>query len=239
MERKKKKTYLVVLWTITLVIVVGACLLRFTGVAGGKGVLEVVDFDGQEVSEIALDVDAGKVEIKYGPIFQVEYRYPKKFAPKVELNKGKLTVKQSMTSWNFNGLFGNNNNYEMAITIPKGTELTSLDSAIDLGELEIEGIVASSLTVQNDCGDIKIHNCDGKNLNITSDLGDIDIDNCNYSSVVAQSDLGDVDLFGDFDTIDAKVDLGEIDIKTDKPTDEVTIKASCELGDVTVNGEDW
>lgn len=239
MERKKKKTYKVIIWTITLVVVVGACLLRFTGLLGGKGVLEVADFDGQEVTSVALDIDAGDVEIKYGPIFQVEYRYPKKYAPKVEVNNGTLSIKQTMNSWNFNGIVNNNKNYYMTITIPKGTKLSDFTGTVDLGELTVEGFAVDELTAEVDCGDIKIINCQGSNMNVTADLGDLDVDNCVYSSVVAKVDLGDLDIDGDFDSVDAHVDLGDLDIRTAKSTDDVKIKASCELGDVKVNGEDW
>ena len=101
MKRKKKKIYLVILWLITLAVIVGVCLYRFS--FGEKGTLAVADFKGQDVTKVNLDMDIGDVEIKYGPVFQVEYYYPKKFAPKVELKDGVLSIKQSENGWNFNG----------------------------------------------------------------------------------------------------------------------------------------
>ncbi|WP_294242805.1 DUF4097 family beta strand repeat-containing protein [Pseudobutyrivibrio sp.] len=239
MERKKKKIYLVTLWIITLAVIVGACFYRFS--FGEKGELAVADFEKQDVTKVNLDMDIGDVEIKYGPTFQVEYYYPKKFAPKVELNNGVLTIQQSQKNWNFNGnFFGQNEkNYEMTITIPKGSDLSDLDIDLDLGDLELEGLVADTLTINNELGDVNIHNCQGKNIDITAKLGNVNFTNSVYPTVIVNADLGDVNLDGDFDSIDAHVDLGDLDIRTEKPTDDVKIKAACELGDIEVNGEDW
>ncbi len=239
MERKKKKIYLVILWIITLAVIVGACFYRFS--FGPKGELAVADFEKQDVTKVNLDMDIGDVKLKYGPTFQVEYYYPKKFAPKVELDNGVLNISQSQRNWNFNGnFFGQNEkNYEMTITIPKGSDLSDLDIDLDLGDLELEGLVADTLTINNELGDVNIRNCQGKNIDITAKLGNVDLTNSVYPTVIVNADLGDVNLDGDFDSIDAHVDLGDLDISTDKPTDDVKIKAACELGDIEVNGEDW
>lgn len=237
MERKKKKIYLVILWLITLAVIVGVCLYRFS--FGEKGTLAVADFENQDVTKVNLDMDIGDVEIKYGPVFQVEYYYPKKFAPKVELKDGVLSIKQSENGWNFNGSLFGEKNYEMTITIPNGSILSDLDIELDLGDIEIEGLSADTLTINADLGDVKIHNCQGTKVDTTAELGEIELTNCVYPTVIANADLGDVNLDGDFDSIDAHVDLGDLDIRTEKPTDDVKIKAACELGDIEVNGEDW
>lgn len=237
MERKKKKIYLVILWLITLSVIVGVCLYRFS--FGEKGVLEVADFENQDVTKVSIDLDIGDVEIKYGPIFQVESYYPTRVAPKVELKNGVLSIKQSQKKWNFSSNLFGEKSYEMTITIPRGSELSNLDIELDLGDVKIEGLVADTLTVNADLGDIKIQNCQGTMVDTTAELGEIELTNCVYPTVVTKAELGDVNLDGDFDSIDAHVDLGDLDIRTEKPTDDVKIKAACELGDIEVNGEDW
>ena len=150
-----------------------------------------------------------------------------------------LSINQTMNGWTGNGIFGDNQNYEMTITIPKGTELSDLDIVLDLGEIELEGLEANTLTINDDLGSIKVHNVQGTMADITASLGEVELSNCVYPTVIVKADLGDVNLDGDFDSIDAHVDLGDLDIKTVKSTDDVKIKASCELGDIEVNGEDW
>ena len=111
------------------------------------------------------------------------------------------------------------------ITVPEGTQLTSVKAHLDLGDLKLEDISADKLTISESLGDIKINGCVFKSAEITENLGDIKMD-----LPGSEEDYG----------MDLDVSLGDIKVNGENKGNNYTkegsipIKASNDLGDIKI-----
>ena len=138
MEQKNKPTwkniYLIVLTIVTIVCIV-ICILNWTSGFSGwfrseedyedAGSMTIVDTEAFDSMD--LDIDVGDLEIVAGDSYQIQYNYPKKSEPKVEVENGKLiiTQKQKIKRHYYQ-------EHKIIITVPKDLEMKSLDLNMDM-----------------------------------------------------------------------------------------------------------
>ena len=217
------KLYTSIIWTVTLVLVL---------VGIGQHIGGIFDFGSKKAIENTVAV------IKQGDKFEVTYKYPEKYAPKVTISAfdKTLEIKQKQ-----NKMVSNNKSdlYRMEITIPEGTKFISTSMNLDYGRLVVSDLESTNITANCDAGDFEVKDCTASNMDVNVDMGEINIKDSTITTISVNADMGDVNLDVDADTVGAHCDMGNVTIKTAKTGDEVSIKAHCNLGKVTVNGKDW
>lgn len=234
------KLYTSIIWTVTLVLVLVGIGQHIGGIFdfGSKKAIENTVAVNETIKKVVLDVDAGDVVIKQGDKFEVTYKYPEKYAPKVTISAfdKTLEIKQKQ-----NKMVSNNKSdlYRMEITIPEGTKFISTSMNLDYGRLVVSDLEATNITANCDAGDFEVKDCTASNMDVNVDMGEINIKDSTITTISANADMGDVNLDVDAETVNAHCDMGNVTIKTVKTGDEVSIKAHCNLGKVTVNGKDW
>lgn len=254
----KKKSYLIVIWTITLIaIVVGVCInvMGWFNPMVGKKVENEYTFEGKNIDTIILDADVADVTFITGNSLRVETAYPEKIAPTVTVDGNTINIQEKTNRW-FNNI--GPQKMEIKITIPADYTFDKISTNTDVGDLEISNINADVLSITTNVGDINASNINVDNMIITSDVGDVNLQNITadegtftsnvgdfeltsgtIKTVEVSTDTGDIDLTADFDELDAQSDIGDIDIHTDRDLEDVKIKAGNDVGDVYVNGEKW
>lgn len=122
-------------------------------------------------------------------------------------------------------------------------ELTGCDIAVlgidsDLGAVKISESKINRSTIEASCGSIKLDNTEHLDTaDMTCDLGDIDLSYCTFDHLIADNSCGDIEadkclISGESDL---SLDLGAA--KLDLIGSDYDIRASTDLGDVTINGE--
>ena len=247
------KRFKLVLWTITLIVIVASCVLRFSPFAYDVSETSEYNYSGKSISEINVDVDVADLNIKYGKDFKVYTNYQKVIEPEVTLSDGKLDIKQENKNINQGYL----KDCSIKIVVPKGTKIEGaniITSAGDIdisevgfesimidaeaGDIDINDVTAKSLVIDAEAGDIDITKSDFKSVDITTEAGDIDLEDVSSSSGTFDSELGGIDINGKFDKITATCELGSIDI-TVPDANKVDFDLDCELGSIKVNGKNW
>ncbi|MBR2187442.1 MAG: DUF4097 family beta strand repeat protein [Lachnospiraceae bacterium] len=241
-EKKWEKPFMITIWCITLVLVLIGLAIHVGGWFGfdlfskpEKTVANTASFDAGEIKEISLDVELGQVTLQRGAEFKVDYNYPEKYAPKIEMKSETLEITEKAKKFTPSS----GNEFYLNITVPSNAELKNVDMEINLGELNIDGLTSDRISVEGDCGALKITNCNAENADFQADLGDIEISGCSFRSLKSEADLGDINVQGDFDSVYCRCDMGDIDINTVKNESDIDITAKCSLGNVKVNGKSW
>ena len=251
-NRKFKKTYVTVIWIITLVAVLIGLWIHTGGWFSfgfrnfGKDVEDSVTFDSADADSIDLDIDAGTVTFESGSQFKVDYIYPEKIVPEISNENGTIRVYQHIEGWSSKSLKGKHN---ITITVPE-KELEKLNIEMDLGDLNISDVSAKKVTVDCSLGDVNIKNSKGDRISADDSLGEIHMKNCEFAEIETKADYGDVNIQNckgerisangslgeigmigcEFAEIEAKADLGDIDIDAEFDS----IDANCDLGDIDI-----
>lgn len=246
------KRFQLILWVITLIIVVGSCIVRFSPVINNHSEEKVNDFTNKSVSEINIDADVADLNIEYGDDFIVTSNYQKNIEPSVTLENGVLKIQQknSINVRNIKDCY-------IKVVLPEGTKIDTANITTSAGDIDIDGIYFDELKIDADAGDIDINNVHANSFVLDADAGDIDIEKCELETVKVTADAGSVDLkqvtgktasfdtdMGsikvdvDFEKITASCELGDIDI-TVPDTNKVDFDLDCELGSIKVNGSNW
>lgn len=233
-----KKKFLIIIWSITLLCIIFGTMGHFGGwlfSSAGKMVENTETFNGN-VSEVIIDADVAELEVSYGHELSVSYSYPEKYLPKVSMKDGVLLVEQRAKNYKPSNA---SNSCEMAVVIPKRTQLKNFEAQVRFGEVDVKDVESDVVKVDADCGDVEVSNITAESGVCTLNLGDLDVSNGTFKYLTVSLDMGDLDVNADFDTLDAHCDLGDMDIQTSRDLDDVKIKANCDLGDIKVNGEKW
>ena len=240
MENKKwTKKYLVIIWLITLIVVIAAICGHFFKLASFWGFgfenydvdVNTYDFSKETVSEIVIDMNAADINIEYGNEFSVDASFPDKYAPTVDMNNGKLEIKQRQNIKNWSG----SNDFLLNITVPNNTTLDTLKIDVSAGDVDIKDIKANKLIIDANAGDIDVNDITSEKITIDANAGDINVMGSTAKNIEVNVNAGDVDITGTYDKIDCDCDLGDIDISA-PDTDIDDIDVDCALGSVNVNG---
>ena len=247
------KKFKLLLWTITLIVVVASCIIRFTPFAYDVVETSEYDYSGHNISDINVDVDLADLNIEYGSEFKVNINdYQKIIEPKVTLNDGKLeiTQKNSVNVRYFKDC-------QIKIVLPKDTTISSAHITASAGDIDIDGVNFDTLKIDADAGDIDINEVTANDFVIEADAGDIDVSKSVFETVKVttdagavemeavtatsgtfDADMGSIDINGDFEKITASCEMGDIDI-TVPDANKVDFDLDCELGSIKVNGSKW
>lgn len=243
-SKKWTKKYLVVIWLITLIVVIGAIwghmfkLGSFFGLTDGWGrgsldtTTENYNFANENISDILIDMNAADIDIQYGSEFSVDATFPEKYAPTVDVKSGKLSIVQKQDVKNFSG----NDDFKLDIVIPKDADLKSIRLDIAAGDIDINDIKLEKLELDANAGDIDINNIISEKINIDANAGDINVMGCTADKIELNVNAGDVDVTGNYGKIDCNCDLGDVDIKAPN-TDRNDIDVDCALGSVNIVGK--
>ncbi len=247
----KKNIYLTVLSVITIICMIVGCLriigklgsnwFHWDSYSGSTDDQELgTDANAQELeafTNIDLDVNVLDVTIVYGDQYTIAYDCDKRYIPQYQVKDDTLYVKQSSsTNWNLFSL--DNAKCEMTITLPKDTQLDNLNMQVDVGDVKINGIKATSTTMDADVGDVDIDNANMGDADFSMSTGDISLDQVTFTNLKINASVGDVEISTTTSLAGYRMDLstsvGEIEINGQDYDDDYE-NAGTGAGDVTVN----
>ena len=192
--------WVIILIVIILAIGVGTVMIVVRGVGSifrwpffGMSRVEAFqgkeEFDSNAVSKIMTDLTAGDIEIKRGDTAKIVCDYQGSYLkrPKIELKNGVLEVKTD-DGWTLSraGETG-----RFTFYVPADRELTyELD--MSAGDIRIEQITASKMSVDLSAGDVRINSSEVKDsLDLDMSAGDVQIDNTPVKKLSADLSAGD------------------------------------------------
>ena len=224
---------------------------------------EMTVLNFESFDDIMLNVAIGDLSIVYGDAYQVEYNYPEKLKPEVNLRDRVLTIdqKQGKGGVNFFG-FGNwdtlgDMDYDLVITIPKDTKIGDVNLSMDMGNIQIDDINMEDLTIDADMGNIEANQISFAKMDMDADMGNIEMNkvvfdrgecdadmgsielkNATFDRLECDADMGSIEIDGDFQKLTANCSMGSVTVTTKEDPDDLTLDLSADMGVVTVNGKD-
>ncbi len=224
----KKKIYLTIIYTVTILCVVFGTLFH-TGILGRKSGVVVnelkntgrnvpaeetyMDSGGTERDYnkdggsflINANIAYGNLEIVYGESFRSVFTGDDELEPKVTFEDGVITISQKPGNWSI--VFGSRK-ADLTLIIPENTVLKNTDIKMDMGNVSITGLSISAGQIENSLGDIELNDCILGTVNVSSDMGDVDIESCVFENLSIEQSLGNVTVYAKQDMSDADIELG-------------------------------
>ena len=160
----------------------------------------------------------------------------------VDMNLGSVEIKKgSKLMTNIK-----NSDCTLTITIPDNVSLNSIQADLNMGDMSVNDINASSADFSVDMGSLKIADSAVKNLTADVNMGDIKLTNCNSDVFNLSVDMGSLKISGmDIDKYSANlsVDLGDIKVNdstyshsyTNNAGSGKSINADVNMGDIKIN----
>ena len=216
----KKRIYLSIIYFITLICIIIGVLgnvfnispfTRMTMASSGKYIENSSIYDN--VSDISIDMNLGSVEIKKGSKLEVIYTGAEKFKPAVSVSGTSLNIEQHVKVHLMTNI--KNSDCTLTITVPDNVSLNSIQADLNMGDMDVNNIHASSADFSVDMGSLKIADSSIKNITADNNMGDIKLTNCDSDALNLSVDMGSLKISGmDIDKYSANlsVDLGDIKV---------------------------
>ena len=231
----KKRIYLSIIYFITLICIIIGVLgnvfnispfTRMTMASSGKYIENSSIYDN--VSDISVDMNLGNVEIKKGSKLEVIYTGAEKFKPAVSVSGTSLNIEQHVKVHLMTNI--KNSDCTLTITIPDNISLNSIQADLNMGDMDVNNIHASSADFSVDMGSLKIVDSAVKNL--TADNNMVDMGSLKISGM-------DIDKY----SANLSVDLGDIKVNdstyshsyTNNAGSGKSINADVNMGDIKIN----
>ncbi len=181
----------------------------------GEAVSAKADYD-EAIEKIEIDGDVMNLTVTKGDKVSVSYDGIDKLEPTVAVDDGVMTIKQPKTRLNAIDLSNIKSN--LSVTLPE-EGITALNINVDVGNIDITGIIVGRLDVNADTGDIEGNDITAQNASFDADVGNIQIKSL------------------DFKDLSADADVGNIQITTDKDLSDYDIELSADLGHISFDGK--
>lgn len=247
----KKRIYLSIIYFITLICIIIGVLgnvlnispfTRMTMASSGKYIENSSTYDN--VSDIFVDMNLGSVEIKKGSKLEVIYTGAEKFKPAISVSGTSLKIEQHIKVHFMTNI--KNSDCTLTITVPDNISLNSIHADLNMGDMSVNDINASSGDFTVNMGSLKIADSTVKTLTADNNMGDIKLTNCDSDVLNLSVDMGSLKISGiDIDKYSANlsVDLGDIKVNdstysrsyTNNAGSGKSINADVNLGDIKIN----
>lgn len=203
-----------------------------TGAPGEEVWTELVPF-----SSVQLDVPLGDVSVLPGAEYHISISGARADTIDYQLDGDTLVVTGADAgSVEF---FASGDQASVIIEVPEGVYLETVDLHTALGQVDVSGVTAGSLTVAAELGDVYLDNVMAADADVTLSMGTL----TGYSltttaSLTVENDMGDVYLGGDFQgNTDITLSMGSLDFTTMQTLDTYSMDLSVTMGDLYLNGD--
>lgn len=235
-----KNIYLIILTIVTIVcIFIGLFINYSINFKSGLKKSSSTNIDVNEsvdaFDSIDLDLNVGDVHIVYGADYNVSIEdYPEKITPTWSVEDKQLIIKQKHNNVHWKDF--KNVKCKLTITIPEGCELQTLACDMDMGNLVIDDINATSVALSADMGNIEMNEVNFTTLAVKANMGSVSCDDSNITTAAFVADMGSIDIEGNFVSVSAECDMGSIEIKSDN-INNTKFDLKCDMGSIKINGK--
>ncbi len=197
----------------------------------------------ERFTNIEVKVNVIDVYIQSGDKYEVKIECDERVKPEFEIKDNILILKSLQ---DVNNIPYNTKNV-CYITVPADTELGSVNINSDVGDVQIDNILAQNIILTVAVGDVIVNGSDIKTCDIDASVGDVTLTDTKFDNIQAQVDTGDTQItttenLSDY-SFDITTDVGDISINNDEYEEKYTktgsadkqIKVTSSVGYVKVN----
>ena len=157
-----------------------------------------IDEKLEKFSSIKIDAAVMGITIEQGNDFRIESTFNKEHVrPKFSVNENQLNITQ--TSKRQHGLNVGSQNCRVVVTIPSGTNLSSIDIDSNVGDVRLRELVAEDIDIDLNVGEIDVRNIDFENITCNNNVGEISVNpisSIEEYDISVSTDVGEVRIDG-------------------------------------------
>lgn len=228
-----KKSFMPILWGITIICIIVGATIHVGGFFGrlGSELLGISVFSaGKDVTPVSsseqytgiqaldMELDLANVIIRQGDELDISYEGAKELAPVIKTSGEKLIITQTKSNKvKLNSLKQADNS--ITITVPSDGKMTDISVDIDLGNLEISDVSCDKLDLDMSLGSVQLKAVTASEIRVQNDMGNIEAHEPIFEKMDMDCDMGNITLSG----------IGDMN--------DYRIEADCSLGSVSINGD--
>lgn len=236
-------------WFLAIVIIVGivSAGIAVINVLSNKGDNRSETFYFQEykddIKKIQVENGIYNLEVMEGDEFLVEFKNVNENTT-TKVKDDTLHVEQtgsifntSIINLNFLGI-GENKSGKIIIQVPKGFQFEEFKLDAGMGNITLNGIIASTFKVNGGVGNIQCNYITSDKVSIDCGAGNLSLDDVYFKNTDINGGVGNIDLFGVLKG-NMKIDcgIGNILLNIDGYEEDYKLKIDQGIGRVKVNGE--
>lgn len=224
-------------------------------------------YDGSDhlpsFTDLDVELDLGSVTVQPGEDFGIRLSWTpgnSDYALHYEVKNGTLRVWNSSIDLIRLPTSVPTLHSDVVITVPEGTRLSQADLDLSLGDAYLSGFQVQDLTVDCDLGEASIAYLEAGEAELTLDLGSLTLLDCRFmdagvslsmgdlnaseltvtGELTVDSDMGSVELYGALGRkTDISADAGDVVVTAGLPRTDCGYDLHADMGNITVDGEDY
>ena len=251
-DRKVNKAPIIICAVVALVIAVSVCGVGIIGslLSGvfikDDYIAETVSTTYDEISDnasadlrsVKIDAEALEVILKTADgegLISVDYSGPKKLAPEVTYENGKLVIDQNIKGLRLNTFKIDSPTVE--IVVGKDVNIDNFEMHINAGNIKLSGLNADYLFGDIDAGNIEISDCTFRKVEFDVDAGNYNINDSSIVTLNINTDAGNIEVKDtQLENVDIEVSFGSVDIADLGDVDAYDIDCEVDAGAISVGG---
>lgn len=247
MEKNNKGLLITLIVLLSIIALLLSGIFTFALISGTHSISAFIpkktqtifdqSYNAEEIKNITIDSDAGDITIKNSNDGKIRLTANGINSDRFDAEADGNTLKISSSRLNKINFFGLGQRYigsDIVIYVP--TVMDSVSITSNMGNVEIENELVTSLTVNNDMGNIEAEKLGGS-FDLNTNMGNIEIERINITAnSKATTNMGDIDIERTNEVnIYAKTSMGDSDVKDNTPTASVMLTAETDMGSIDIN----
>lgn len=247
MEKNNKGLLITLIVLLSIIALLLSGIFTFALISGTASISTLIpkktqtifdqSYNAEEIKNITIDSDAGDITIKNSNDGKIRLTAnginSDSFDAEADGNTLKISSSK-LDKMNFFGWAQRSIGCDIVIYVP--TVMDSVSITSNMGNVEIEDELVTSLTVDNDMGNIEAEKLGGS-FDLNTNMGNIEIERINITAnSKATTNMGDIDIEKTNEVnIYAKTSMGDCDVKDNTPTASVMLTAETDMGSIDIN----
>lgn len=239
------KTFALAFAAMLTVVIIGVIILGVDLIASwlpssydealSNGINYSNTFDKDEITEITINNDFGRLIIKHGETFEVTgENVLESFS--CNIKEGTLAIAHTSRQ-NLN--LAHHSRTNITITIPKDAGLQALDISTGIDSCTIDDIEASEFVLKAGVGEVTISNLTSDNVNIEGGVGNININNSCFGDFALECGIGAASISGRLNNCTISSGIGEVKLEIDGNFEDYDIDMSIGIGAMYIDGKHY
>lgn len=244
-------------WLIVALVlmVIGAIMIISSVRAGAATLISWVDGElkiGQETTilekspveefhNIEIDIQSSNIEFITSDDYYIEFDECAGTL-EYEVVDDTLTIEQKEKSvfMSFGFGFANDRENTVRVYYPEETAINNISLEVDMGNLYIAEMNASSMEINCDMGNVEFDQCFGEKISIDVDMGNVELEEVSVDKIDVKANMGNVEI-SKIDLLEegvVKCEMGNVEMSFEKPVETYEIYAKIDMGELLINHEE-
>ncbi len=192
----------------------------------------------EKFGKITANISVSDVTIQPGDSFTLSYACNKKeLVPTYRVENGELILEQIIHGHN-----GMNHRSQIVLTVPGNQNFAALSLYNKVGDIHLQALTGTDLTVESEVGDIDCDNLSFANAKLKSSVGESSVLNSAIDNLDILTSIGDTEVeHSSFQILTIQGSTGDVEVRggADFAADHYNMDLSTGVGEISINDNSY